>query len=28
MCTSSGECPSGQTCVPFSAKGNQVGGCH
>lgn len=27
MCTSDAECPSGQTCHPFRAKGNQVGGC-
>ncbi len=27
LCTSNGECPSGQTCTPFVAAGNQVGGC-
>lgn len=27
MCTSNGECSNGQTCQPFRAKGNQVGGC-
>ena len=27
MCTSDGECPQGKTCVPFRAKGNQVGAC-
>jgi hypothetical protein len=27
MCSSDGECPSGQHCTPFEAKGNQVGGC-
>ena len=27
MCTSSGECPSGQTCVPFKTHGADVGGC-
>jgi Cys-rich repeat protein len=28
ICTSNSQCPSGQTCLPFAAKGNQVGGCH
>ncbi len=27
MCTSNGECSGGKTCVTFSTKGNQVGGC-
>lgn len=27
MCTSDGECGTGQHCIPFKAKGNQVGGC-
>jgi hypothetical protein len=27
MCTSTGECSNGLTCVPFRTKGNQVGGC-
>jgi hypothetical protein len=27
MCTSNGECSNGMTCIPFKAKGNQVGGC-
>src|SRR5262249_7813921 len=27
MCTSDGECPSGQKCTPFGKAGNQVGGC-
>ena len=27
MCTSDGECPSGQHCTPFSKAGAQVGGC-
>ncbi len=27
MCTNNNECPSGQTCTPFSKAGNQVGGC-
>ncbi len=27
MCTSSSECPTGMTCIPFLTHGNQVGGC-
>lgn len=27
MCTSDGECPSGQHCTPFAKAGAQVGGC-
>jgi hypothetical protein len=27
MCTSTSECPTGQTCTPFEKAGNQVGGC-
>ena len=27
MCTSDGECATGQHCIPFKTKGNQVGGC-
>ncbi len=28
MCTSPAECTGGKTCLPFSTKGNQVGGCY
>ena len=28
MCTSDGECTGGKTCLPFRARGNQVGGCN
>jgi hypothetical protein len=27
MCTSTAECPAGQTCTPFVKGGNPVGGC-
>ena len=27
MCTSNGECPTGQTCMPFKTHGASVGGC-
>src|SRR5262245_24799790 len=28
MCTSDAECSGGMTCLPFRARGNQVGGCY